>query len=331
MKELRLFGMKGTRTFALQVAQHLDTELSLHTEDYFADNECYVHSDVNVRGYDVFVIQSLHTSPKENIADRFAKLLFLIGSLRDASAGRITAVIPYFGYSRQDRKTESRVGVVTKYVAQLLESVGTDRVLTLDIHSLQALQNGFRVPTDNLEAKNLLADWTAENAENPDKLVILSPDAGGMGRAERFRKALMKRLNVNVGLAYLDKRHETKPDPTSGKVIQAANIIGNVKGCDVVVVDDMISSGATLGEANAFVAAAGGRIWAAEATHALFVGKVNENLIPLNQVVVTDSIDSERVLPELRKKLRILSTTRLFAQAIRRIHEEGGSISDLLK
>jgi ribose-phosphate pyrophosphokinase len=324
MKNFLIFGMNASRSFAIQVAQHLDMELSAHTEECFADGECFVHSDVNVRGLDVFIIQSLYSSPNENVAEKFVKLLFFIGALKDASARRITAIIPYFGFSRQDRKVASRAPIATKYVAELLEGVQTDRILTLDIHNLAALQNAFRVPTDNLEAKNLLADWTAENIKEPEKLVVLSPDSGGMGRAKRFRNALVERLNLDVGLAYLDKTH-------SGKVIQATTIVGNVKDRDVVVVDDMISSGATTGEAHKIVIANGGRLWAVLATHGLFVGKVNENLVPLNRIVVTDSIESGRVGPDLQKKLTMLSTTRLFAQAIRRIHEEGGSISDLLK
>jgi ribose-phosphate pyrophosphokinase len=195
----------------------------------------------------------------------------------------------------------------------------------MDVHNLSALQNAFRVPTDNLESKNLLADWTAGNVTDPENLVVLSPDSGGMGRSKRFRNTLKEKLKVEVPLAYLDKTH-------TGRLIQGHSIIGSVKDKDVVILDDMISSGSTIRESYNAVLAHGGRVFAAEATHGLFVGKVNENLNGVERVVITDTIDSApRVSKDVQQKLHIISTSRMFSQAIRRIHEEGGSISDLLK
>ncbi len=324
----RLFGLNATKEFAKGVADHLDVELSRHTEEYFADHETYLRSEVNVRDCDVYVIQSLYHDKEESVADKFAKLLFFIGSLRDAAARRITAVVPYLAFARQDRKTESRAPITTKYIAKLLEAAGADRLLTMDVHNLSAFQNAFRVPTDNLEAKNLMCEYILNALRQSgvplETLVVLSPDSGGMTRAKRFRNKLSKSLGVDVGLAYLDKTHE-------GKLIQGQEIIGNVKEKNVIIIDDMISSGSTLVECNKAVRVNGGVVWAACATHGLFVGRVNENLSSIDCVVVTDTIKPCRLNEENMKKLHIIPTTRMFGQAIRRTHEEGGSISDLLK
>jgi ribose-phosphate pyrophosphokinase len=319
----RLFGLGATQDYAMKVAEHLEVELSNHVEESFSDNECYVRSDVNVRNCDVFVIQSLYQDSNETVADKFAKLLFFIGSLRDASARRITIVIPYLAYSRQDRKTESRAPITTKYVARLIEAVGADRLLTMDVHNLAALQNAFRIPTDNLEAKNLLADYVAETIDYPpDRVVVLSPDSGGMSRTKRFRNALSQRLHTDVGLAYLDKTHE-------GRLIRGHEIVGDVKNRAVVVFDDMISSASTISECDRAITANHGELWGACATHGLFVGRVIENLSNVRRIIITDTI--ARLKEGFQHKLQVISTAEMFAEAIRRIHAEGGSISDLLK
>lgn len=322
----RLFGLGASKEYAKEVASHLDVGLSKHAEEYFADHEAYVRSDVNVRDCDVYVIQSLYHGPDESLADKLTKLLFFIGSLRDASVRRITAVIPYLAFQRQDRKTESRAPITTKYLAKQIEAAGADRLLTMDVHNLSAFQNAFRIQTDALEAKNLMADYVAETfAYEPiADLVILSPDSGGMGRARRFRQSLNKRLSVDVGIAYLDKDHQ-------GKVIKGNEIIGDVRGKRVIVIDDMISSGATLTECYKAVKKNEGILWGSCATHGLFVGRVNENLSSLDNIIVCDTIKPAGLNEANMKKLQVISTARMFAQAIRRTHEEGGSISDLLK
>jgi ribose-phosphate pyrophosphokinase len=325
MNSFRLFGMNATKKFAQHVADYLDIELSPHEEEYFPDHEPYVRSDVNVRGCDVYVIQSLYTDETETVADKFIKLLFFIGSLYDASAERVTAVIPYLAFARQDRKVTSRELITTKYVAKLLESVNTNRLLTIDVHNLSALQNAYRIPTDNLEAKNLIVSYVLDKyKDDPENLVVLSPDSGGMGRAKRFRNSLAEKLKAEVGLAYLDKTH-------TGRIIQGTNIIGTVEKKSVIVIDDMISSGATLVECKKAIATHGGTLWAACCTHGLFSGNANENLSSIDRLVVTDTIEPCRISDENRKKLHIIDTTKLFGQAIRRTHSQGGSISDLLR
>lgn len=322
---IRIFGLDATREYAQQVVEHLDIELSKHSEEYFADKEPLVMSEVNVRNCDVYVIQSLYTDEKETVAEKLVKLLFFVGSLKDASVRRITCVVPYLAYQRQDRKTASRAPITTKYLAKQIEAAGADRLLTMDVHNLSAFQNSFRIQTDALEAKNLLADFIAEKLnESPQTdLVVLSPDSGGMGRAKRFRQSLSKRLKQDVGLAYLDKSHQ-------GKVIQGHEIIGDVTHKHVIIIDDMISSGATLVECDKAIKKNEGKLWVSCATHGLFVGRVNENLSSIDNIIVCDTI-KPKLNEENMKKLHIISTARMFGQAIRRTHEEGGSISDLLK
>jgi len=323
MNNLKIFGLNATKPFASKVADFLDVPLSPHKECYFDDKEPYVRSEVNIRGNDVYIIQSLFSDENETVCQKFTKLLFFIGSLYDASAHRITVVIPYMGYSRQDRKTESRAPITTKYVAQLLEAVGTNRIMTMDIHNLSAYQNAFRTcKSDELSAKNLHADYIC--SLGLDNLAVLSPDSGGMGRAERFRNALVRRSKQKIELVYLDKTHK-------GRNISGTNIIGDVKGKDVIGIDDMISGGSTFRESQAAVDAHGGHLWGVCATHGLFVGAVNENLAQINHVIVTDTINNCSGLnAQLLERITVLSTAEMFARAIRRIHM-GESISDLLK
>lgn len=191
MHNLRVFGMNASHKYAEVIADHLDVGLSKHVEKYFPDKEPYVRADENVRGCDVFIIQSLYSDENESVNDKFLKLLFFIGSLWDASAERITLVAPYLPYQRQDRKTESRAGIHTKYTAMLLEQMMLSRVLTMDVHSLKVYQNDLRCRTDHLEAKNLLVECVANELRNHTAdIAVLSPDSGGTERAERFRKKL---------------------------------------------------------------------------------------------------------------------------------------------
>ena len=323
-RDIKIFGLNATRSFAESVADHLDLALCEHEEDNFDDGEVYLRSKENVRGKDVYVIQSLYQNCHEGVAEKFTKLLYFAGSLRDASADRITVVVPYMD-GRQDRKTQSREPIKTKYHAQLLESMGVKRFLTMDIHNLSALQNAFRSCTpDNLEAKNLQADFLARALKNEEQPIsILSPDSGGMGRCKRFRNSLEKRIKREINLAYLDKSH-------IGRKITGDQIIGDVEGKVVIALDDMISSGSTINEARKAVEKHGGHFWGAIATHGLFVGKCNEHLSELERIVVTDTIGSDRLRPEIESKVHRISTAKIFAQAIRRTHE-GESISNLLK
>ncbi len=325
MRNLRIFGLHATHKFAEAVSDHLDVGLSKHVEKYFSDREPYIRAEENVRGCDVYVVQSLYSDADESVNDKFIKLLYFIGSLKDASAERVTAVVPYLAFQRQDRKTESRAGITTKYMPMMLESVGLDRILSMDVHNLSAFQTGFRIPTDHLEAKNLTVDYVSKQIKDcTEDISVLSPDSGGTGRAERFRKALATKLNRKVGLVHLDKIRE-------GSIVHGTTISDDVKGKLVIAVDDMIASGSTLAKCEETVNKAGGTLWAACATHGLMVGEVNSFLSKLNRVIISDTIIQTKLSDEIKEKTIVLSTTKLFARAIRRIHEDGGSISDLLR
>tara|TARA_Y100000034_G_scaffold42710_1_gene52270 strand:- start:9758 stop:10759 length:1002 start_codon:yes stop_codon:yes gene_type:complete len=329
---LRLYGLEGSREYAKAIASHLGIQLTPHREEYFDDGECYVQSDPNqygnVRGCDVFVVQSLYSTEQESIADRLQKLLVFVGSLFDASAARITACIPYLGYARQDRKTESRAPITTKYIAQQFEAVGCDRILTLDVHNLSAEQNAFRrCRFDHLEAKTILAEHCAENITT-DRVAVLSPDAGGYLRAHLFRNKLAKLLKRDVEIVQLDKVRVNR------KVI-ANRIIGDVKGVTVVPYDDMFASGSTISKAVNATIEAEGSIWGVVATHGLFVGSANEETgmgnPNIKRIVICDTIEPFRLNDENKKKVHIVETTHLFGEAIRRIHEGTGSLSELLR
>jgi ribose-phosphate pyrophosphokinase len=331
VNSIKVFGLYSTKEYAQKVAQELGVELSSMEEDYFDDGEATLRSEVNVRGQDVFVIQSFYTCDKERVADKIIKLLIFIGSLRDASARRITAVVPYLAYQRQDRKTASRAPIVTKYLAQWFQSVRLNRLLTIDTHNLQAFQNAFcDTITDHLEAKRLLATYVAENIQRPERISVMSPDLTGMNRARLFRNVLAsifaaRRIlpsDFEIPLCVLDKTHV-------GRTIQGHMVVGDVKDREVIIVDDVINSAKTMSEARNGVLAAGGRVWAGVATHGLFVGRANENLLGFERVIVTDTIKPYRLTGPVSSRLTVISTAKLFAEAIKRINEED-SISDLL-
>jgi len=333
---LKVFGLEGTKPYAEKVAEHLKIKLSEHEEMQFEDSECYLQSidgpDGNVRGHNVFVIQSLYADEKESVSDKFMKLAVFVGSLRSASAHNITVVIPHLAWARQDRKTKSRAPVTTKIIACMLEAVGIDRALFVDVHNLAAEQNAFslRCPTDYLEAKYLHAEWCAERLKDKKKIAVMTPDAGGYARADRFAHALQRKLAAKdwkgrMTMAVFDKLR------VDGKV-KGGNILGDVEDADVILYDDMISTASTAVKAGKCVQKFGGRLLAICATHGLFVGGANEMLGELDtNIVIADTVDPWRLSAENRKKVHIVSTTRLVADAVWKIHSGTGSISDLLR
>ena len=331
MKKLKLFGL-GNLNYANKIADYLDTPLSKHVETLFPDGDPYVRSDTNVRGQDVYVVDSLFTDEYESASEKFTKLLFFINSLKDASAKRVSVIMPYMFCSRMDRKTESRAPITTKYVAKLLEASGADRILTIDHHNLSSLQNSFRIPVDNLEAKNLMVDYILGidkngnqldkklSTEVPEDLVMLSPDSGGMSRTRFFRKALEKRLNKQIDMVYYDKER------INGTTIKGDKIVGDVKNKNVIIIDDMISSGSTIKGAAEAVKRDGGNLYCACATHGVFTSNAEENLKDIENVIITDTIVQDKIF----SNLHIVSTSKLFASAILRTYQ-CGSISELLQ
>lgn len=334
--DLVVFGLGDSNPYAKQLAeQYLNIALAEHEENYFDDGECYVRSKENVRGKDVFVICSLCNTQHERLADKVVKLLFFTGSLRDASARRITLVFPYMAYQRQDRKNKSRAPIYTKYFPMILESVRQhgDRILVLDPHNLSAFQSGNRYVNDHVEAKGLIAEAIAKQIQKKkiDNLVVLSPDEGGVKRARFFRDTLAKEMSWNLDIAYVDKIHENNGH------IEANEIIGDVSGKHVVIYDDMISSGKTMVEAANAVEAAGGCVYAVCATHALCVGSAQEHLRTLMEKSI-EIFTTDSVLPfggeiestaDIIEHMHIIPTWALIGEAILRIHQDD-SVSSLI-
>jgi ribose-phosphate pyrophosphokinase len=278
----------------------------------FSDGELMVQINENVRGTDAFVIQS--TCPPVN--DNIIELLLIIDALKRASAARITAVIPYYGYARQDRKVQPRVPISSKLIADLITAAGANRVLAVDLHAGQ-IQGFFNIPVDHLYASAVLVDYVRKR--NFKDLVIVSPDAGGVERARAFARKLQ------CSLAIIDKRREM------ANVSQVMHVIGDVNGRDTLILDDMIdTAGTTTQAARALKEKGSHRVYAAS-THAVLSGpavdRINDSVI--EEVIVTNTIplDSRK---EYCKKLTVLSIASLLADAIKRIHEES-SISSLFE
>ncbi|GAB3538194.1 ribose-phosphate pyrophosphokinase [Noviherbaspirillum agri] len=319
-----LFALDSSRVFGEQVAAHLGVSLSPHEEREFEDGEHKARPLVSVRGKDVYVVQSLYGQAGASGNDKLCRLLFFIGALKDASAARVTAIVPYLAYARKDRKSKSRDPVTTRYVAALFEAVGTDAVVTMDVHNLAAFQNAFRCNAENLEAEKLFCSHFAPLLTERD-VVVVSPDAGGIKRADQFRKRLAQTIGKPVGAAFAEKyRSEGK---VSGNML-----VGDVHAKDAIIIDDLISTGGTLVRTARSCRDGGAvRVFAA-ATHGLFTDDAPGVLADsaLEAIVVTDTVPPFRLdATPARAKLTVLNCAPLFAEAIRRLHE-GGSITELL-
>ena len=320
-----LFALSESQEFGERVSQKLEIPLSRHEERKFEDGEHKVRSLINVRKRDVFVIQSLYADAGASVNDKLCRLLFFVGSLKDAAAATVTVIAPYLCYARKDRKSQSRDPVTTRYVAALFEAVGTDRLLTMDVHSLMAFQNAFRCGTDHLEATRLFAEHFASIARDKD-IVVVSPDTGGIMRAEKLQAALERRSGRRVTGAFMEKHR-------AGGVVTSGALVGQVRDRTAIIFDDLISSGGTMVRAAKACQAAGARRVLAAATHGLFIDQGGTLLQEqaVEQVVVADTVPPFRLDPAvIGSKVVMLDSAGLFAEAIRRIHA-GGSIVALME
>jgi ribose-phosphate pyrophosphokinase len=321
---MMLFALNASRDFGERVGVRLGVRLSAHEEREFEDGEHKARPLVSVRDRDVFVIQSLYGDERHSVNDKLCRLLFFLGAIKDAAAGRVSAVIPYLAYARKDRKTKSRDPVTTRYLAALLEAVGTERVMTMDVHNLAAFQNAFRCTTEHLEARKLIISGLIPLLGDAP-VTVVSPDVGGVKRAEQLREGLATRLSGPVGMAFMEKKR-------SAGVVSGEILVGDVRDRTVVIADDMIGSGTTVSRAvRACKTAGAGRVVGA-ATHGLFVGEASAVLADpaLEALLVTDTVRPFRLVPgPAADKLIRLDATALFAEAIRRVHS-GGSIVELL-
>ncbi|MEZ5998793.1 MAG: ribose-phosphate pyrophosphokinase [Hyphomonas sp.] len=302
---MKLLACNANRPLAEAIADYLDMRLTRSEVKTFADQEIFIRIDENVRGEDVFVIQS--TSHPAN--DNLMQLLIMMDALKRASARRVTAVIPYFGYARQDRKTDGRTPISAKLVANLISTAGADRVLTVDLHAGQ-IQGFFDIPTDNLFGSPVMVDDIKERF-GKDKLIVVSPDVGGVVRA----RSLAKRLDAD--LAIVDKRR-----PEAGKS-EVMNIIGDVNKKRCIMLDDICDSGGTLANAAAALKEHGATSVSAYVTHGVLSNNAVDRLEKsvLDELVMCDTIQpSKEALKS--KSIRILPIAPLLGEAIRRIANE---------
>lgn len=308
---LKIFSCTSNVALSKAIADHLGTELCRAEVRRFSDGEIFVEIQESVRGCDTFIIQ-----PTCNpVNDSLMELLIMTDALKRSSTNSITAMIPYYGYARQDRKVQSRVPITAKLVADLLTAAGITRVVSMDLHAGQ-IQGFFNIPFDHLYAKPVLLQHIRNNY-NLEKLVIVSPDAGGVERARAYAKRL------DVGLAIIDKRR-LRPNEA-----QAMNVIGDVKGKTALMVDDMIDTAGTLIQAIQVLKDHGAEAVSAACTHGVFSGAAAQRIAEstLKEVICTDTIP---LSPEMAKlsKVTCLSVAPILAQAIHRIHQQS-SVSSL--
>jgi ribose-phosphate pyrophosphokinase len=310
---MKLVAGNSNRALAGAIAAYLKTSLTQASVRRFADMEIFVEIQENVRGQDVFVIQS--TSFPAN--DHLMELLILIDALRRSSAKRITAVLPYFGYARQDRRSTGRTPISAKLVANLITEAGADRVLTLDLHAGQ-IQGFFDIPTDNLFAAPVMVrDIKERMADQLDNITVVSPDVGGVVRARQVAK------RIDAPLAIIDKRRE---QPGESEVM---NVIGEVAGRTCILVDDIVDSGGTLVNAADALLDAGGRAVCAYCTHGVLSGGAVARIAAsrMQEMVVTDTIQATEAV-RVAHNIRVLPVATLLGEAIARTAQEE-SVSSL--
>ena len=308
--ELKIFSGRAHPALAQEICAYLGIPLGHLTLYNFSDGEDYCQIDENVRGADVFVLQPT-CSP---VNDHVMELLILLDAFRRSSASRITAVLPYFGYARQDKKDKPRVPIAAKLMADLLTAAGADRILTMDLHAAQ-IQGFFNIPVDHLFAAPVILD--AIRKLSLDDLVIVSPDVGGMTRA----RAIAKRLDAS--LAVIDKRRTGKNET------EILNVVGDVEGKDVLILDDIVDTAGTLVQAEAALRKGGAKRTYAAAVHGVFSGPALDRIETsgLQSLLVTNTIPVEPAIARC-PRIRPLSVAPLLGEAIQRIHD-GASVSSL--
>jgi ribose-phosphate pyrophosphokinase len=313
---MQLFALDATdRRLAEAIAEDLQVALSPHEERRFADGECKLRPLADPRGRDAYVVHALHGGPVDSPHDKLVRLLMFVATLRDHGARRVTAVLPYLAYARKDRRTQPHDPVSLRYLAQMVEAVGTAQVIALEVHNPAAFQNAFRIPTVHLEARHVL-DRAVAPLLGDAPVAVASPDPGGVKRAQLWGEQLAGRLGRPVGFAMVDKRRSE--DVVSGSRLVA----GDVAGATVLLFDDLIATGETLQRAAQALREAGVHRVVACAAHGLFVGAAATALgdPAIERVLVTDSVPAFRLAPDQRNRVEQVACAPLFAQAIRESH-----------
>lgn len=316
-----VFSTEAGRALVERVCRVLEVPPASFEERSFEDGEHKTRPLESVRGRDVYVVESLHADAGVSVNDKLVRTLFFIAALRDAGASRVTMIAPYLCYARKDMRTKARDPVNTRYLAQLFEAVGTARILTLDVHNRAAYENAFRIPAEHSSAAPIFADVFARVVERD--AVVVSPDAGGVKRAEAFRQLLEQRLGRPVPLAFVEKfRSEGK--------LRGGSVVGDVRGRVAILLDDLISSGRTLAIAARACLEHGAAVVHAAATHGVFSADAAEVLgkAEIDRIVVLDTVSRAAELEAaLAPRLQVLPCAPLLADAIRALHEDGSLVA----
>jgi len=321
---MQLFALDASRPFGELVARHLKLDLSPHEERDFGDGEHKARPLVSVRGKDAYVIQSLQGDADQSANDKLVRLLLFLATLKDDGAARVTAVMPYLAYSRKDRQTKARDPVATRTIARLIEAVGTDAVMTVEVHNLAAYHNAFRCPNWHLDTHALFSRHLAPEIEGR-AVTVVSPDAGGVKRAQLFREMLAATIGRDVGAAFMEKRR-------SSGVVSGTHLVGDCEGAVAIVFDDMIASGGTMVRAARALKDRGAAEVIAVAAHGLFTGGADAAVgdPSVDRWLVTDCVPPRHLSPDLAaRRVGTVSAVPLVAEAISRLHS-GGSLTELL-
>jgi ribose-phosphate pyrophosphokinase len=322
---MQLFALNATVDFGAKMAAHLGLDLAQHEEREFEDGEHKARPMISVRGADVYVVQCLHGDAAHAVNDKLVRLLLFLATVKDDGAARVTAVIPYMAYARKDRQTKPRDPVATRTLARLIEAAGADAVVTLDVHNLAAFQNAFRCHNWHLDTRHLFACHLATDlGDGP--VAVVSPDAGGVKRAQLFRETLEGVIGRPAGAAFMEKRR-------SAGVVSGSQLVGDVEGTTAIVVDDLIASGGTMRRAAHALRDRGAGAVIAVAAHGLFVGDAAAALADpaVDRWLITDTVPPLRLDPALAtRRLEVVSAAPLFAEAVARLHANG-SLTDLLQ
>lgn len=309
-----LFALEGSQEFGESVASRLGIELASHEERHFEDGEHKARSLVDLHGEDVYVLHTLFGDETSSANDKLVRLLFFIGAVKDAGARRVTALVPYLAYARKDRRTKDNDPVTTRYVGQLFEALGTDCMVALEVHNRAAFDNAFRCRTEHLEAHELFVDALHEHQD--DDVVIVSPDAGGTKRVDRFRDIWEARTGSRPPSAFLEKQR-------SEGVVSGEAVVGDMSGRVAIIVDDLVAGGTTLLRAAQACRDKGATKVYGVITHPLF-GPGSEKLFDaeeLDQLLITDSVKPRLEMPtEGKGRVTVISAAGLFARAVETLH-----------